>query len=98
MPRSYFEKQISTVRQELEELKSNKTIYSYHKWDLIFTAEKELQQLEKETIGQILSQVPQETRDSIMYPTSVKQCKDIVKFSELIDELTKMKAPINKSQ
>ena len=92
------ETRISTARQELEELKSNKTIYSYHKWDLIFTAEKEFQRLDKETIGQILSQVPQEIRDSIMYATSVKQCRDIVKYYELISQLTIMKAPINKSQ
>ena len=76
----------------------NKTIYSFHKWDLIFTVETELQRLDKETIGQILSQVPQEIHDSIMYATSVNECRDIVKYYELIPELTIMKAPINKSQ
>ena len=93
-----FEKQISTARQELEELKSNKTRYSYHKQNLILKVETELQQIDKEIIDQILSQVPQKIRDSIKYPTSVKQCRDTVRCYKLIPELTRMKAPTNKSQ
>ena len=93
-----FEKQISTARQEVEELKSSETMNSYHKWELIFTAEKELQRLDKETIGQILSQVPQEIRASIRFLTSVKQCRYTVKCYELISQLRKMEAPINRSQ
>ena len=94
-----FEKKISTARQELRELKSNKTIYSYHKWKLILTAEKELQRIDKEIIGQILSQVPQEILTSIKKNlTNVNECKNIVRCYELTPELGKMKAPINKSQ
>ena len=94
-----FEKQISTARQELEELKSNKTIHSYRKWDLIPKVETELQGLVKEIIDQLLSQVPQEIRDSIKKdPTNVKECRNIVRCYELIPELTKMKTPINYSQ
>ena len=94
-----IEKQISTVRQELEELKSNQTTYSYHKRDLILTVETALQRLEKEIIDQIISQVPQEIRDSMKKnPTNIKECRNIVKCYELIPELRKMKAPINKSQ
>ena len=94
-----FEKQISTARQELEKLKSNKTRYSYYKWDLIFTIETELQGLEKEIIGQILSQLAQEIRDSIeKNTTNFKECRNIVRCYELIPELRKMKVPINKSQ
>ena len=94
-----FEKQISTVRQELKKLKSNKTRYSYHKRDLILKVETELQRIDKEIIDQILSQVPQEIRDSIKKnTTNVKECRNIVRCYELIPELTKMKAPINKRQ
>ena len=42
--------------------------------------------------------MPQEIRDSMMYPISVNQCRYIVRCYELIPELRKMKAPINKSQ
>ena len=94
-----FEKKISTVRQELEELKSNKTIYYYHKWDPINTAERELQRLEKEIIDHLLSQVPQEIHASIKKnPTNINECRNIVRCYELISELRRMKAPINKSQ
>ena len=91
-----FEKQISTARQKLEELKSNKTIYS---WDLILTVETELQRLNKEIIDQILSQVPQEVLTPMKKNlTNVNECRNIVRCYELILELTKMKAPINRSQ
>ena len=95
-----FERQIYTARQELEELKSNETIDSYHKQDLILKIETELKRLDKEVTNYLLSSMPQEIRDSIWeeYITSVNQCKNIVKYYELIPELTKMKAPINKSQ
>ena len=95
-----FERQISTARQELEELKSNEIIESYHKRDLILKTETELERLNRESINQILSQVPQEFRDSIKeeYITNVNQCRNIVKCYELIPELRRMKAPINKSQ
>ena len=94
-----FEKQISTVRQELKKLKSNKTRYSYQKRDLILIVERELQRLEKEIINQLLSQVPQEIHTSIKKdPKNIKECRNIVRCYELISELTKMKAPINKSQ
>ena len=91
-----FEKQISTARQKLEELKSIKTIYS---WDLILTVETELQRLNKEIIDQILSQVPQEVLTPMKKNlTNVNECRNIVRCYELILELTKMKAPINRSQ
>ena len=94
-----FEKQISTVRQEMEKLMTNKTRYSYQKWDLILIVERELQRLEKGIIDHLLSQVPQEIHTSIeTNPTNVKECRNIVRCYELITELTKMKAPINKSQ
>ena len=95
-----FKRKISTAIQELKELKSNETISSYHKQDLIIGLETEIKRLSKEYINQILSQVPQEIRNSIKkeYITNVKQCRDIIKCYELISELTKMKAPINKSQ
>ena len=79
----------------MEKLKSYKTIYYCHKRDLILTVETELQRLNREIIDQILSQVPQEIRNSVMYVTGVKQCRNIVKYYELISELTEMKAPIN---
>ena len=97
-----FEKQIFTARQELEELKWNRNRYSYHKWDLILIVERELQRLEeenKEIIDQLLSQLPQEIRDSMKKnPTNVKEGRNIVRYYELISELRRMKAPINKSQ
>ena len=95
-----FERQISTARQELEELKSNETIDSYHKRDLIPKIQTELERLNRESINQILSQVPQEFRDSLKeeYITNVNQCRNIVRCYELIPELRRMKAPINKSQ
>ena len=87
------------MRQELKKLKSNKTRYSYHKRDLILAVETELQRLDKEITDQILSQVPQEIRASIKKnPTNINECRNIVRCHELISELTKMKAPVNKSQ
>ena len=50
-----FERQISTARQELEELKSNKTIDSYHKRDLILKIETEFKRLDKEVTDQFLN-------------------------------------------
>ena len=50
-----FEKQISTARQELEKLTTNKTIHSCHKWVLILTAEKEFKRLDKEVTDQFLN-------------------------------------------
>ena len=94
-----FEKQISAARQELDKLKWNKTINYYHKRNLILKAETELQELDKEIIDQIISQLPQEIHTSIKNnPKNVKECRNIEKCYELILELTKMKAPINKSQ
>ena len=57
-----FEKQISTVRQELEELKSNEIIDPYHKQDLISKVETEFKRLDKEVTDQFLNV---EVRDSI---------------------------------
>ena len=93
-----FEKQISTVRQELEELKSNKIIDPYHKQELILKIVTELKRLDNEFINVLLSPMPQEIRTSIKNPTSVNECRYIVKYYELVAELTKMKAPVNKSQ
>ena len=94
-----FEKQISTARQEFEELKSNKTRSVHYNRDLILKVERELQGLEKESINQLLSRMPQEIRASIKKnPTNVKECRNIVRCYELIPELRRMKAPINKSQ
>ena len=93
-----FDRQISTARQELEEIKPNQTIDTYHKQDLIIRIQTELERLDKEFLNEVLSRMPQEIRDSIKSPTSVKDCINIVKCSELIPELNKMKAPINKSQ
>ena len=93
-----FERQISTARQELEELKSNETIGSYHIWDFILKIETELKRLDKEVIINLLSRMPQEIRISMKYPTKVNECRNIVKCYELIPELRRMKAPTNKSQ
>ena len=95
-----FKRKIFTARQELEKLKSNLIISSYHKQDLIIGLKTEIKRLCGEYINQILSQVPQEIRDSIKkeYITSLKQCRDIIKCYELISELTGVKAPINQSQ
>ena len=57
-----FEKQISTARQELEELKSNETIDFYHQRDLILKIETEFQRLDKEVTDQFLNV---EVRDGI---------------------------------
>ena len=57
-----FEKQISTARQELEDLKSNKTIDFYHKQDLISRIETEFKRLDEEVTDQFLNV---EVRDSI---------------------------------
>ena len=93
-----FQRQISTARQELEEFKSNETIDPYHKKELIHKIETKLKQLE--VIDQLLSQVPQEMRALIKeeYIRNVKQCEEIVRGYELITELTKMKAPVNRNQ
>ena len=93
-----FERQISTARQELEELKSNEIIDSYHKRVLNVKMETELKRLENEFVNGLLSRMPQEIRDSMKYPTSLNQCRDTVKYSESISHLTKMEAPVNKSQ
>ena len=93
-----FEKQISTARQELEELKSNQTIDSYHIGDFILKIETELKRLDNEFIIHLISRMPQEIRDSIKYPTSVNRYSNIMKCHELIVKLTKIKAPVNKSQ
>ena len=50
-----FERQMSTARQELEEPKSNETIDSYHKWDLILKIETEFERLDKEVTDQFLN-------------------------------------------
>ena len=50
-----FERQMSTARQKLEELKANYTIDSYHKKDLILKIETELKRLDKEVIDQFLN-------------------------------------------
>ena len=57
-----FERQMSTARQELEELKSNKTIDSYPRQELIIKIETEFQRLDKEVTDQFLNV---EVRDSI---------------------------------
>ena len=57
-----FERQISTARQELEELKSNECINCYHKQYLIQRNETEFQRLDKEVTDQFLNV---EVRDSI---------------------------------
>ena len=57
-----FQRQISTARQELKELKSNETIDSYHKRDLILKIETEFKRLDKEVTDQFLNV---EVRDSI---------------------------------
>ena len=94
-----FERQISTARQILEEIKSNETIDSYHKWDIVPKIQTELKRLDNEFIIHLLSRMPQEIRDSIKKnPTNVNECRNIVRSYELIAKLTRMKAPINKSQ
>ena len=57
-----FERKISTARQELEELKSKKTLDSYQKWDLILKVETEFERLDEEVTDQFLNV---EVRDSI---------------------------------
>ena len=91
-----FEKKISTARQELEKLNSNETIGTNLRQYLILKIETELKRLIKEFINQL--RVPQEIRDSIKEEYITKECRYIVKCYELISELNKMKAPINKSQ
>ena len=92
-----FERQISTARQELEELKSNEIINPFFKKDLILKIETELLLLNKEVIDQVLSQeLPNSLKE--LYQRSFTQCMEIVSYYELIAELTKMKAPINKNQ
>ena len=93
-----FERQISTARQELEELKSNQTIDYQFKQKLILKIYAEFQRLDNEYRNYLLSCLPQEIRDSMKYPTSFNQYRNIMKYCELISDLTKMKAPINKSQ
>ena len=92
-----FEREISTARQELEELKSNECINPFLKKDLISKIETELLRLNEEVIEQVLSQeLPNSIKE--LYQRSFKQCMEIVSYYELIAELTKMKAPINKNQ
>ena len=92
-----FERQISTARQELEELKSNEIINPFFKKDLILKIETELLRLNEEVIDQVLSQeLPNSLKE--LYQRSFTQCMEIVSYYELIAELTKMKAPINKNQ
>ncbi len=57
-----FERQISAAKKELEELKSNKTIDSYHKEGIILKIKTELERLDKEVTDQFLNV---EVRDSI---------------------------------
>ena len=95
-----FEKQISTARQKLEELKSIETIDCQFKRNIILKIERELQRLDKDVMNQLLLHVSQEISNSIkvMYQTNIGQYRYIVKCYELISELTEMKAPIFKSQ
>ena len=93
-----FERQISTARQEVEELKSNETIDSYQIWDIVPKIQTELKRLDTEFIIHLLSRMPQEIGDSMKYPTSVNQYRNVMEYYELIVKLTKMKAPVNKSQ
>ena len=89
---------IISAKQEMEEFKSNQTIDQCHKRNLINRIDRELQRLSEEHIHLILSHLPLEIRASInaQCPTTVEQCRDIVKCCELITELAKMKAPICK--
>ena len=57
-----FDRQMSTARQELEELKSNKTIDSYPRQELIIKIRTEFKRLDKEVTDQFLNV---EVRDSI---------------------------------
>ena len=57
-----FERQIYTARHDLEELKSNETIDSYHKQDVILKIDTELERLDKEVTDQFINV---EVRDSI---------------------------------
>ena len=92
-----FERQISTVRQELEELKSNECINPFFQRELIRKIETELMRLSEEVIDQILSQeLPNSSKE--LHQRSFKQCMENVSYYELIAKLTKTKAPINKSQ
>ena len=95
-----FEGQISTARKELKELKSNYTIDAYYKRELVLRVETELKRLDKEVVDQFLLHVHQEKSASIKgeYITNVNQFRNVVKCYELIKELTKLNAPINKSQ
>ena len=79
---------------------SNPTIDSYHRQYLILKIETELKRLDKGSIDQFLSHVPQEILVSIKdkYKMNVKQYRNIVECYDLISVLTKLKAPINKSQ
>ena len=99
---SSFERQISTAREELEKVKSDKTIDYFFKQELISQIEAELQRLDKEVIDRFLSHVPPEIRASIKkeHITNVEHCKDIVKYYELsiIADITKLRAPIYRSQ
>ena len=69
-----FERQISTARQELEKIKSDKTIGLHFKHFLTLRYERELKRLDEEVIDQILSCVSQEISATIMqlYQTNVK--------------------------
>ena len=92
-----FERQISTAKQELKELKSNVCINPFLKKDLIRKIETEIQRLNEEVMEQILSQeLPNSLKE--LYQRSFTQCMENVSYYKLIAELTKMRAPINKSQ
>ena len=92
-----FERQISTARQELKELKSNECINPFLKRDLIRKIEAELLRLNEEVINQVISQELTNSLEELS-PKSFKQCMENVSYYELIAELTKMRAPINKNQ
>ena len=98
--KTIFEQKISTARKELEELNANDNIDPYHKQNIVFKIETELKRLDKDVIDQFLSNAPQEISAPIkqVYQTNVEQCRGIVKYYELLAELTKLRAPVNKSQ
>ena len=97
------------IRWDSLNIKYSKQIYDKNKFNkqqtniyIQYTTKikTEFKRLDKEIIDQFLLPVPQELCDLIKeeYITNVKQCRNIMKCYELIDELTRMKAPINKSQ
>ena len=93
-----FERQITTAKQELKELKSNEAIDTHFKQDLNLRYEREFQRLDKEFLDQFILYVPQEMCSSIkdLYSTNVEQCRAIVKHYELLTDLATLKAPMHK--